>query len=350
MPGVTKRQAKREGRAFPASRYDDPRGGVASALERNILRYRTIETTLYLFYTEEVRNFMLTTVYCAALRQPGEGFETLPEEKRLQKIFSDLLRESEGKKKLSPEDAKKLRDTYETQRRQGKKLKAAFGYAVAVGIFTEVESTELQDLLEYRNDIAHRIHLLVSDVSRNYWAIDHAAYVPPMYKGDALEKLNAYRKSLWGRARAKLTLSVSMNSVLFEFAEKTFERDLMRLDRLIKMQIVAENNRYQKVESELDLQKTELKGDLSPRFYANHRSARQGHGDGYIPATGHLTKRGVEICYRLFDLGKSPIAVAYLMGMTLRSAERRQSTWHKVGGLQRIRLEIKRFELADDCS
>lgn len=30
--------------------------------------------------------------------------------------------------------------------------------------------------------------------------------------------------------------------------------------------------------------------------------------------TGHLTPQGVEICYRLFDLGKSPLAVAFLMG------------------------------------
>jgi hypothetical protein len=35
---------------------------------------------------------------------------------------------------------------------------------------------------------------------------------------------------------------------------------------------------------------------------------------GTTTSTGHLTKRGAEICYRLFDLGKSPMAVAYLMG------------------------------------
>src|SRR5437763_3785632 len=65
------------------------------------------------------------------------------------------------------------------------------------------------------------------------------------------------------------------------------------------------------------------------------------------PKTGSLfhadlhTKRGVEICYRLFDLGKSPTAVAYLMGMTLRSAERRQRSWIKAGGLQRVRAEVE---------
>ena len=69
------------------------------------------------------------------------------------------------------------------------------------------------------------------------------------------------------------------------------------------------------------------------------------YGDDYIPATGHLTKRGAEICYRLFDLGKSPMAVAYLMGMTLRSAERRQRSWSKAGGASRIRSAVARYDM-----
>jgi hypothetical protein len=64
MPGVMKHHTKRDyRRAFPASRYDDPRGGRLSAIERNILRYRATEATLYLFYAEEVRDFMLTNVH-----------------------------------------------------------------------------------------------------------------------------------------------------------------------------------------------------------------------------------------------------------------------------------------------
>ena len=44
MPGVNKQHKPREfGRAFLASRHNDPRGGRASALERNVLRYRAIE-------------------------------------------------------------------------------------------------------------------------------------------------------------------------------------------------------------------------------------------------------------------------------------------------------------------
>lgn len=346
MPGVTKHHKKRDyGRAFPASHYEDPRGGRPSELERNILRYRAAEATIYLFYAEEVRAFLLTDVHRAATRQEGEVIWDPPEERRLQRVLADLLRDAETAGKLAAEDAAALRSASASERQQGKKLKVALGYAITIGIFTGTEAAELKALLDYRNDIAHRIHLVMSDVSRNYWAIDHVAYAAPTYKGEALDRLRAFRRSLWERARAKLILTLSMDRMLFELAEHTYEQDLKRLDRLITKQIARERERYNAINAELDLRGTELIDDLSPRFPANHRPGRQGYGDDYITATGHLTKRGVEICYRLFDLGKSPIAVAYLMGMTLRSVERRRRSWIKAGGFQRARADVERYDL-----
>jgi hypothetical protein len=345
VPGLTKHHRKRRyGRAFPASRYDNPRGGRPSAFERNILRYRSTEATLYLFYADEVREFMLTDVYRAAIREPGEMLWEQPKERRLQYVLADLLRDAEAEKKLSVEDTEALRSALASERQQGRKLKAAFAYAITIGIFTETEAAELKTLLDYRNDIAHRIHLVMSDVSRNYWAIDHVAYTAPAYKGDALDRLREYRQSLWERARGHLLLTLSMDSVLFEFAEHAFEHDLKRLDQLIAKQIERERERYEAINVELDLCGTELVDDLSPRFPANHRPSHS-YGDDYIPATGHLTRRGVEICYRLFDLGKSPMAVAYLMGMTLRSAERRHQSWVKAGGRQRLRADVERYDV-----
>lgn len=345
MPGVTKRHTKREnGRAFPASLYDDPRGGRPSALERNILRYRAIEVALYLFYADEVRKVLLTDLYRAAVHRPGQSMWEPPEEQRLKKVFSALLHDAESKKKIRQADIDALRHIFQLERGQGKKLNTAFAFAIKVGIFTEIEASELKELLDYRNDIAHRIHLVMSDVSRNYWTTDHLSYRPPIYKADALERLRAYRRSLWERMRTHCILTVAMDSVLFELAEHAFEQDLKRLDRIIAKQIAREEQRIGAINAELDLRGTELVGDLSPRFPANHRPDRS-YGDDYIPATGHLTKRGVEICYRLFDLGKSPIGVAYLMGMTLRSAERRHRSWIKDGGFQRVRSDVERYDL-----
>jgi hypothetical protein len=211
-------------------------------------------------------------------------------------------------------------------------------------MFTEPEAAEVKELLEYRNDIAHRIHLVMSDVSRSYWATDRVAFTAPTYKGDALDRLRAYRVSLWKRTPGRLMLRLSMDGMLFEFAERAYENDLERLDRLIQTQIKQESERAKAINDELDLRGTELVEDLDPRFPANHCSDRS-YGDDYVPPTGHLTKRGIEICYRLYDMGKRPIAVAYLMGMSLRAAENRRKGWHKAGGIGRIRAAVQRYDL-----
>ena len=345
MPGFTKMHSKREfGRAFPACKYDDPRGGRPSALERNILRYRAAETTLYLFYAEEVRDFMLTNVHRDAVREPAASPWEPAKELHLQSILFELLTDAETKNTLSIEDAKALRLAFAGERQQSKKLKVAFGHAIRIGMLTEKEANELKELLDYRNHIAHRIHTVVSDVSRSYCATDRVSFTAPTYRGDALDRLRSYRLLLWERVRGRpLLLTLSMDGMLFEFAEHAYEQDLKRLKRLIQKQIDRERQRIEAINAELDLRDTELVGDLAPRFPANHRPDRS-YGDDYVPSIGHLTRRGVEICYRLFDLGKSPMAVAYLMGMTLRSAERRQRGWLKAGGLQRPRRPVDRYD------
>lgn len=53
-----------------------------------------------------------------------------------------------------------------------------------------------------------------------------------------------------------------------------------------------------------------------------------------------LTPRGVEICYRLFDAGKTRYAVAHLMGISFGAATHRQKAWEKAGGLKRTRSRL----------
>src|SRR5579859_7492257 len=96
MPGVAKHHSKgKVGRAFPASRYDDPRGGRPSALERNILRYRATEAALYLFFTEDVRGFMLSNIYPSAVKNPNHSIWEPTEDRRLQVLMSRLLTSAE---------------------------------------------------------------------------------------------------------------------------------------------------------------------------------------------------------------------------------------------------------------
>jgi len=55
---------------------------------------------------------------------------------------------------------------------------------------------------------------------------------------------------------------------------------------------------------------------------------------------GKLTERGVETCYRLFDEGKTPYAVASAMQMAFGSAQNRYESWRKLGGLARKKKKL----------
>jgi hypothetical protein len=329
---------REQGRAFPHSRYDDPRGGGASALERNVLRYRAIEASLYLFYTAEIREFMLENVFPLVSEVGGVAGWKTAAEARQEQLMRALVTEAEAAGRISADEAAALAPAAPHDPKEGKKLRRAFGYAVANGMFEAAEADELMALLQYRNEVAHHIHLVMADVTRSYWTADYVAYAAPAYKSEALDRLRAYRGELWERfGRLSSLYRSSFQHLLFEHAERVFEEDLVRLDRRIRAQIDDERTRFEALRPELSLSGTGLVDDLHPRAPWNFRSARY-----EAQQTGHLTSQGVEICYRLFDLGKSPLAVAYLMGISLRAAQNRARRWREAGGPGRARAELKR--------
>jgi len=91
------------------------------ALEKNILVYRSLEMTLFLFYSEDLRRRIIDVG------------------RHLPKARAESLK-------------------------GGKLLKAILDAVVAEGAISTAESEELQGLLEHRNTIAHEIHLLTADI------------------------------------------------------------------------------------------------------------------------------------------------------------------------------------------
>lgn len=53
-----------------------------------------------------------------------------------------------------------------------------------------------------------------------------------------------------------------------------------------------------------------------------------------------FTPRGVEICYRLFDAGKSRYAVATAMDISFGAANHRYEAWKRIGGLNRTKQPL----------
>jgi DNA-binding NarL/FixJ family response regulator len=58
-------------------------------------------------------------------------------------------------------------------------------------------------------------------------------------------------------------------------------------------------------------------------------------------ADGKLTPRGVEICYRLFDMGKTRYAVAEAMKISFGAATHRLDAWQKSGGSGRVKQPME---------
>jgi DNA-binding NarL/FixJ family response regulator len=55
---------------------------------------------------------------------------------------------------------------------------------------------------------------------------------------------------------------------------------------------------------------------------------------------GKFTARGVEVCYRLFDAGKTRYAVAEAMNISFGAATHRLGAWKKAGGRDRKRMRL----------
>jgi hypothetical protein len=109
------------------------------------------------------------------------------------------------------------------------------------------------------------------------------------------------------------------------------ERNILkfRLNKKIVAQMEARRKNAGILRGELSLKDT---GFENEEMYPAHPRN--------ISDSGNLSKRGVEVCFRLFDLGKRPIVVAYLMYISAKAARKRHKQWLEAGGINRKRYEI----------
>ena len=281
-----------------------PTGTRLPALEQNILKYRAFEMILFIFYAEDLKEFAISTI---------------------QATDSCMMRLSR-----SEDDQSSERIGLHTK----KKLKTALDIFVTDGILTSKECREIRELVDFRNDIAHRLHDMTYDLARLGIADDIRHFYGVKYNYEYLRKVRAYRHELSRRTQSKYVVSLSFNSLLFEGAAKTYDDELKRLGRKIRRLMHKREEELTALRNELALDGTEFIEDLHPNFPANKNR------------NGKLTKRGIEVCYRLFDHGKSPLAVAHLMKLSLRSAINRQRAWEQAGGSSRMPVKIKRYDLS----
>lgn len=273
-----------------------PKGRRLPALEQNILKYRALEMVMILFHVENLKRFVLSSIR-GTDRICTPGNERIPT----------------GTKK-----------PYEK----------AWSVLVDEGILTSDESVEVQRLIDYRNDIGHRVQFLTCDLSRDPSARNYSKWKGIKYDDQALKKLRLYKDKILSGLQSKYVISLSFDEILFEAAEKSYQHELRRLDKKITRQIAIRQKEIQKLKSELRFEDPEFLNtfdtdkeitaptlDLLVLEILNHPLNKAKNGT--------LTKRGLAICYWLFDHGRSVLAVAYLMDMSNKTAVKHHSAWKK---------------------
>lgn len=172
-----------------------------AALEKNVLVYRALQMALFLFYAEDIKQQLVLSV--------------------------------------GPEVRKRER----AELKGGKLLRAIFRMLVKEQLISSSESTELQELLEHRNHIAHHIHLLTGDVELPGRRCNFPHSFKLRYDYKALTRLKNWQKDLWRRLERKYWIVVSPNPLLFEAAEHAYQSELLSLKRRINRQIEIRRKR-----------------------------------------------------------------------------------------------------------
>jgi hypothetical protein len=260
--------------------FTEPLGSRLPALEQNVLKFRALSMILVLFYAENLKQTAI-----------------------------DLIKTSGGRTgSRLPDGAKNIVDK-------------ALTALVADAAITALQKNEIVKLIDYRNFIGHQIHNLLADVGGPF-AHKQARYLPanaPKYDDTAVKRLRFYRKHFDGLYRTHhYEFTLSPDRFAFEAAEKTYLREIRRLKRKIDRQYAFRCQQVDGVNAELSLKGTGLEEEVY------HPLNRYDNSEGQ---EGRLTKRGIAVLYKLFDLGKSSMAVAHLTRLSLTAVKKRRKMW-----------------------
>jgi uncharacterized protein YutE (UPF0331/DUF86 family) len=167
------------------------------ALERNILKYRALEMVMILFYVERLKRFVSESI----------------------KVI-DVIHGERQSSQITNKTYRKL-----------------WGILVRDGILTEAEKNEIEHIVDYRNEIAHRIQELTYDLGQTRITRSYRHYYGTKYRYDVLQKLKYFWQKIENDLGKKYVTSLSFDALLFEPAQKTYEEELSRLHRKIARQI-----------------------------------------------------------------------------------------------------------------
>jgi len=256
-------------------------GGRVPALERNLIKLRAAQVLLAIYYSEELQNSMV-----------------------------DLI--------CSTENLRRVVEPRLTRNAKNAKHKA-LKFLVADGALSRKESEEIRSLINFRNDAAHEIHWFFGDLSTNRFSREISEMLDKNFNYEVVGRFQHFLSRL-SDARVNFGYAMTLNdrAGAFDEAEKILLEEIEILKKRVIRLWKIRANQIKILNSEIDLTGTEFAElDSYPEHPANKTQ------------DGRLTEKGVEICNRLFESGRSTHAVAFLLRMSLSSVQRRQRRWRQ---------------------
>lgn len=263
------------------SRQHRPHGPAPMAWEADILKIRAFEMVLVLFYMEDLRRFIIGSIQASDR-------------------FSGVDRLSDGKPKT----------------KEGKKMELARALLVSEEVISQAESEEIFGLTDYRNVIGHKVQELTVDVGAysDLSRIDPKTFKKIVaYDYTAAKRAKKLKQKVERGMRGKFVLLLGMESLKFEAAEKTYLTEIERLKVRVNNGITKTNKLIEQTNQVIKLISSSAKDAAQPWHPRNTRE------------NGSLTRDGGACAFQLFEAQATPLAVAYMMRISLRSA----NLWHK---------------------
>ncbi len=251
--------------------YYSPIGNEIRVLEKNILKYRIFEMTIYLFKAESFKNYLDSVVESIKLNH------------------SELIRGLE----LS-----------------AKKNKQIEQILVKLDIVDIEQYEEIIKLIDYRNDIAHRIHYLTADLTnqRNWEFLSEIGIAS--YKYQMIKKLEMFQDIIKENLRKKGISILGIDQLIFSNTEKVLIKEMKILYKKINIQFKERKKQNEKINKKIDsINNEDMQKYQDPNNFLNN---------------GCLSKEGIENCNLLFRKGFDDYTISYILRLSLKSVRKRR--------------------------
>lgn len=268
-------------------------------LERAIIRLRSFESTLAIYYAEELRYQVVDQIWHArSFMAQGKPF---------------------GRRQSGVE---------------APSMKDAVTQMISDNAITTAEAELIRSAVDFRNDIAHRTDHLFSDLEqRRFTASDFDMEPESMdrfrkFDHAVIEKFDECFSILSRTSRSHYRNIMTFHRrgyLLFSSTEKSLKAEIKREKKNIERLTIQ---RRRKID-QLNIELASLR-----KFFARYQNDLL----NLRHPGGRMTPRGGEICFRLFDENFDFLIICQVFEMKLPSILRRYKIWRSLGGKSRQKV------------